>query len=353
MVMVGKKISMLDSIFISEEFSHLQAPNIIQENDPLEDLLKLIDNDKIIPSFRTETLHNILTEGCAMLELSDVNPFDIFTSDKLIWTKGYWKFLTKAYGPKRTFLSTNKQLMNTLRFSLFSLIESRLHRVESRHYQEILDNKIQSFLLEFTKLLNSQKSVLTVQKSILLKLEDLNQEDSPSGLNPPVECSPCSENQQIQHTQPELNIIIRKLQSLTDKISRSGNLYRSVTLNTNTINNDLAKIESDLTYFANNFNSTLNLFSQINNQLETLNNLYEEYKLFYVAYAILASVLILVIIKLFTLTCYILSLCKEYGQIIRDFQDFRNERHNNQDRQNQRHQEERAYPLVSYNPGRN
>ena len=242
--------------------------------------------------------------------------------------------------------------MNTLRFSLFSLIESRLHRVESRHYQEILDNKIQSFLLEFTKLLNSQKSVLTVQKSILLKLEDLNQEDSPSGLNPPIECSPC-ENQQIQHTQPELNIIIRKLQSLTDKISRPGNLYRSVTLNTNTINNDLAKIESDLTYFTNNFNSTLNFFSQINNQLETLNNLYEEYKLFYVAYAILASVLILVIIKLFTLTCYILSLCKEYGQIIRDFQDFRNQRHNNQDRQNQRHQEERAYPLVSYNPGRN
>ena len=245
--------------------------------------------------------------------------------------------------------------MNTLRFSLFSLIESRLHRVESKHYQEILDNKIQSFLLEFTKLLNSQKSVLTVQKSILLKLEDLNQEDSPSGLNPPLECSPCSENQQIQQTQPELNIIIRKLQSLTEKNSRSGNLYRSVTLNTNTVNNDLAKIKSDLTYFANNFNTTVNFFSQINNQLETLNTLYEEYKLFNVAYAILASVLILVIIKLFTLTCYILSLCKEYGQIIIDFQDFRNQRHrqNNQDRQNQRHQEERAYCLVSYNPGRN
>ena len=117
----------------------------------------------------------------------------------------------------------------------------------------------------------------------------------------------------------------------------------------------MAKIKSDLTYFANNFNTTLNFFSQINNHLETLNTLYEEYKLFYVAYAILASVLILVIIKLITLTCYILSLCKEYGQIIRDFQDFKNQRHRqNQDRQNQRpHQGERAYPLVSYNPGRN
>ena len=340
---LNNKISMLNSVFLSEEFSHLQAPKIIQVDDPLEDLLKLIDNDKIIPSFRTETLHNILTEGCAMLELSEVNPFDTFTSDKLIWTKGYWKFLTKAYGPKRTFLSQNKQIMNTLRFSLFSLIESRLHRVESRNYQEVLDTKIQSYLLEFTKLLTSQKSILTVQKAIL---NTIAQEDSPSGFNPPIECPPC-EILQTQHTPPEFNIIIRKLQSLTDKISRLGSLYR--TLNTNTISNDLAKIENDLNSFTNNFNNTLNFFSQINSQLDNLNNLYEEYQLFYIVYAILASVLILVIIKLFTLACYILSLCKEYGQIIRDFQAFRHERHN-QDRQ--RHQEERAYPLVAYNSGR-
>ena len=166
-------------------------------------------------------------------------------------------------------------------------------------------------------------------------MENLNQEDSPSGLNS-GECPPCPEIQQIQQSQPELNIIIKKLKSLTEKFSRSGNPYRSVTLSTNAINNELTKIKSDLTYFANNFNTTLNFFSKINNQLETLNTLYEEYKVFYVAYAILASVLILVIIKLFTLTCYILSLYKEYGQVVRDFQDFRNQRYRpNQDRQYQ------------------
>ena len=121
--LINNKINLLNSAFISNDFSHLRAPNIIQQNDPGEDLIKLIDQDKIIPSFRTETLHNILTEGCAMLELSEVNPFETFTSDQLIWTKGYWQFLTKAYGPKRNFLSTNKQIMNTLRFSFFSLIE--------------------------------------------------------------------------------------------------------------------------------------------------------------------------------------------------------------------------------------
>ena len=67
--LINNKINLLNSAFISNDFKHLTAPNIIQQNDPLEDLIKLIDQDKIIPSFRTETLHNIITEGCAMLEL--------------------------------------------------------------------------------------------------------------------------------------------------------------------------------------------------------------------------------------------------------------------------------------------
>ena len=143
-----------------------------------------------------------------------------------------------------------------------------------------------------------------------------------------------------------MNIIRTKLQSLTEKINRLGNPYRSVKLNTKEINDDLAKIRSDLTYFSENFNYTLTFFSQINNQLENLNDLYEEYKLVYVAYTILAAVLILVLIKIFALVYYLLSLCKNCCQIIRDFQDFRNRQ--NQDRQNYRHQGERAYPLVSY-----
>ena len=76
--LINNKINLLNSAFISNYFKHRRAPNIIQQNSPLEDLLKLIDQDKIIPSFRTETLHNILTEGCAMLELSEVNLFDHF-----------------------------------------------------------------------------------------------------------------------------------------------------------------------------------------------------------------------------------------------------------------------------------
>ena len=338
---------MLNNLFqLSTEFNHLKAPNVIQEADPSEDLLKLIDRDKIIPSFRVETLHNILTEGIAMLELAEVNPFYTYTSDKLIWTKGYWRFLTKAYGPKRTFLSQNKQMMNTLRFSLFALIESRLHRVESKSYQETFTSNFQNYLLEFRKLITSQTQILTVQKTILNTL--VSQEDSPSGLNPPqIDCPPC-ESVQTQYTPPELTIILKKLNTITERISRLGNLYQK--LNTNTISQNLANIENDLNSFTNNFNSTLNLFSHINSQLDNISNFYEEYQLVYIVYTILTIVLILVIMKIFSLVVYLLSLCKEYGQVIRDFQAFRQERHY-QDRQRHHEERERAYPLVAYNSG--
>ena len=228
------------------------------------------------------------------------------------------------------------------------MIESRLHRVESRHYQDTLDSKIQSFLLEFTKLLENQNLVLTAQKSILVKLGGLEQGDtiSNSGLNA-EECLPCPEirpiQQQNQQLQPELNILKNKLQSLSDKLNRLGNPSRSITLNTKEINDDLNKIKNDLVYFSENFN----FFSQINDQLENINNLFEEYKIIYIIYTILAAVLILVLIKILAFVFYLLSLCKNCCQVIKDFQEFRIRL--KEDRQNSRHQErERAYPLVSY-----
>ena len=150
-----------------------------------------MDKDKIISSFRVETLHNILVEGIAMLELAEVNPFQTFTSDQLIWNRDYWNLLTKAYGPQRSFLSRDKQIMNSVRFALFSLIESRLHRDGSRNYQNTLDNKIQTFLVEFTKLIENQNLISLAQKTILTQLGNLepgtrNQEpdtNSNSGLS--------------------------------------------------------------------------------------------------------------------------------------------------------------------------
>ena len=143
--LINNKDSLLNRVFTSNEFQHLRAPQRVNQNSPKEDLVKLVDRDKIISSFRVETLHNILVEGIAMLELAEVSPFQTFTSDQLIWHRDYWKYLTRAYGPQRSFLSRDKQIKNRVRFAFFSLIESKLHRVESKNYQNSLDSKIQSF----------------------------------------------------------------------------------------------------------------------------------------------------------------------------------------------------------------
>ena len=290
-----------------------------------------------------------------MLELAEVNPFYTFTSDKLTWTKGYWRFLTRAYGPKRNFLSHDKIMMNILRFSLFALLESRLHRVESKSYQDTFTINFQNYLTEFRKIITSQTQILTAQKTILSNL--LSEEGNPSGLNPSlIDCPPC-ENVQNQYTPPELTIILKKLNTIAEIISKLGHLnsfkndlerlYQK--LNTNTISQNLANIENNLNSFTKDFNATLNLFANINSQLDKINKFYEEYKLVYVVYTILTIVLILVLMKIFSLVVYLLSLCKEYGQIIRDFQAFRQERHyQNQNQNRQRHHEERAYPLMTY-----
>ena len=113
-------------------------------------------------------------------------------------------------------------------------------------------------MFEFTKLIENQNLVLTAQKSILAKLGGLEQGDtiSNSGLNE-EECVPCPEIRPIQQhnqLQPELKIIKTKLQSLSDRLNRLGNPYRSITFNTKEINDDLNKIKNDLTYFSENFN---------------------------------------------------------------------------------------------------
>ena len=81
--------------------------------------------------------------------------------------------------------------------------------------------------------------------------------------------------------------------------------------------------------------------------MEHFTNIFEEYKIIYITYTILAAVLLLVLIKILAFLFYLLSLCKNYCQVFKDFQEFRIRLR--EERQPSRHQErERPYPLVSY-----
>ena len=138
-------------------------------------MISLIDKDRLISSFQVSTLHNILTEAIAMLCLAQSNPYKRFNSDQIIWEKPWWKFLTIAYGPRREFLSQDKQMMVGLRFIIFTLVEVWLHRIEAKDYRDSLDNKILSFTEEFKKLFNHQKIISMAQTHILEKLSEIGE----------------------------------------------------------------------------------------------------------------------------------------------------------------------------------
>ena len=87
--LVRNKDSLLNRIFSESEFSYLRPPKRVNKNTPRENLVRLVDKDKIMSSFRVQTLHNILVEGLAMLELSESNPYQRFTSDQIIWHRNY------------------------------------------------------------------------------------------------------------------------------------------------------------------------------------------------------------------------------------------------------------------------
>ena len=61
--LASNKDNLLNRVFSSSEFSYLRSPQRVDRNTPKENLVDLIDKDKIISSFRVQTLHNILAEG--------------------------------------------------------------------------------------------------------------------------------------------------------------------------------------------------------------------------------------------------------------------------------------------------
>ena len=147
--LINTKDEIINRVFSQNEFSYLRSPQRVNSRSAKEDLISLIDKDRLISSFRISTLHNILTDALAMLSLAQSNPFQRFSSDQIFWSKPWWNYLTVAYGNRREFLSRDKQMMVGLRFLIYTLVEVRLHRTEAQDFRDTLDNKLLSFTKEF------------------------------------------------------------------------------------------------------------------------------------------------------------------------------------------------------------
>ena len=265
--LVNNKDTLLNSIFTQSEFQYLRSPQRVTKNSPKENLIQLIDKDKIISSFRVSTLHNILTEAIAMLTLSSSNPFDRFSSDQIIWEKSWWKFLTISYGNKREFLSRDKQMMVGLRFIIFTLVEVRLHRIEAKDYRDILDSKLISLTEELKRIVDHQNVISRAQTHIIEKVAEPNI-PSNSGLSEEeCICTPCPENIGLKNlVESKFISFEQNIQRILERLELLENPYRNIFADTNKVSESLGKIKDDLKQFS----KTFTFLTKINNLMKKL-----------------------------------------------------------------------------------
>ena len=268
--------------------------------------------------------------------------------------KKWWKFLTIAYGPRREFLSRDKQMMVGLRFIIFTLVEVRLHRIEAKDYRDSLDRKITSFAEELKKLLDHQNVISSAQTHILEKLSSLEPNTiSNSGLVEdecictPTPCPPAEVIGSTDLLESRLISLDQNIQGMLSRLNTLENPYKEIFSDTNEISVSLNRIKADLKQFSRKFT----FFTKINSQIETLTDMFEQYKIIYIIYSTLAAVLILVLIKVLNFSLYLLSCFRGCCQFSKDLHDFLKQRKENRHQEN-RHQENRhqeaPYPLVNY-----
>ena len=344
--LMNNKDTLLNSIFSQGDFQYLGAPERISKNSPKENLIQLIDKDKIISSFRVSTLHNILTEAIAMLTLSSSDPFEKFSSDRIIWEKSWWKFLTISYGNKREFLSRDKQMLVGLRFIIFTLVEVRLHRVEAKEYRDILDSKLVSLTEELKRIIDHQTIISRAQTHIINKVTEPTI-PSNSGLSEEeCICTPCPENLGLENlVESKFISFEQNIQRILEKLEVLENPYRNIFSDTTKVSESLGKIKDDLKQLS----KTFTFLTKINNLMEKVTNKFEQYKLIYILYSTLIGVLILVLIKVLKFSLYMLSCCKDCCAFSKDLNEFLKQRREIRHQElRQQDYQEAPYPLVNY-----
>ena len=126
--------------------------------------------------------------------------------------------------------------MNVLRFTLFALIETCLHQVESKDFKNFLDWKITSFAEEFKKLLDHQNLISLTQKHIMEKLTNLEpniisnsgESEDECVCAPPLPCPTAEVIQSSNQLEPKLTTLNQKIQGILSRLNTMENPYRAI-----------------------------------------------------------------------------------------------------------------------------
>ena len=350
-----------------------------------EDILKLLDHNRVLNSFRYSTVNKLFRQSLGSLFLDFENPLGQFPGDSVHWNNEWFSHIFQVYGENdRIMLSTHKQNFLILRCALQNLMQTRSVRLELASMAgsvNTLESKLDNMIKENTK---ANSNLLQQLDSIDNFMQSID-EDSTSGLSdfelerteldnslhtiPEQNCpdliippnilnllKKCS-TPAPQRPHPVLGSLntrylemeksVKKLQDMIREIDEDDGLMRSLDSFNNEVTRNLHSIEQELSSFQTDFNETISFFQTLNENVTYVKSIYLEYNLHIIWWALVCGLSILVILKIFSLITNCVKAYPKISTYISDWQTFRELR--NQQRRLAENPQEAAYPLVRRN----
>ena len=372
--------------FINPAFSTNYSGGVQTLEGQTEDLATVLPDEEIISPLRMGTVHTLVSEFLGTLMLSQSKVFSVFGEDKVSFSKEYWANILRAYPAEdRTYLGNFNALFIILRFSLQTLAQVRLMRVETHPRLTIIERKLESVLNKLKDPASKETQdnlIKTLYEKVQTAVadgcsgsgdnwpeyeEDESHEDHRvtretdqfhepvdilhSTTNHPncshhIDITPFKKylrkcpNQAIEIPQELRNLgfhsrqIDQSLSTIQNTLSsiETDELMVKVTEISNFISEDLDEIQGTLESIQVKYNASLKFFETFDRTLHNLEVVYNDYHLFILWYTALAILGILLLAKFVNLIIYCVHCWPNMTDFYSDFSEYRRVRAQEDDR---------------------
>ena len=351
--------------------------------DEIENLAHVLPPEEMISPLRYGTIHTLVSEFLGTLMLSNSDIFSVFGEDKTSFSKGYWTNILRAYPAEdRTYLGKLNALFIIIKFSLHTLAQARLMRVETHHRLNDIEEKLDDLLskVEGPALQGLQEKLIktlydTVQSAVADgcsgsgdNIEEYEEEDSvdrvtretvqltePEILHSTANHQKCSHHvditpikrylrkcpspaieipQELRNLGAHSRGIDESLSTIQDTLRsiETDELMVKVTEISDFISEDLEEIQGTLEGIQVKYNASLKFFETFDRTLHNLEVVYTDYNLFLLWYLALAILGILFLAKFINLTAYCVHCWPELTSFWTDFSEYRKVRMQEEER---------------------
>ena len=362
---------------INPAFSTNYSGGVLTLEDQIENLANVLPPEEMISPLRFGTIHTLVSEFLGTLMLSHSETFSVFGEDKISFSKEYWSNILRAYPAEdRTYLGKLNALFIIIKFSLQTLAQVRLMRVETHPRLTNIEEKLDSVLSKL-KGPASQGTQDNLIRTLYEKVQsavadgcsgsgdnwpeyedDENHDDQRvtretiqlhepgdilhSTVNHPncshhIDITPFKKylrkcpNQAVEIPQELRNLGFHSRQ-IDESLSTIQSTLRSietdelmvkVTEISDFISEDLEEIQGTLEGIQVKYNASLKFFETFDRTLHNLEVVYTDYNLFILWYLALAILGILLLAKFVNLTIYCVHCWPNLTSFFTDFSEYR------------------------------